>query len=136
MNWETIVTILGALGGLEAVKWFFTRKSVSRMASAKAQNEETAAAGAREKLYEDTILFLQQQLKEKEERFADQTERLRRSTTAELRLTRKVGELETRLAVVRCDRIACSRRIPPFSNTVPAGNPETDEGQNNKKEEG
>ena len=59
MNWETIATVLGAMGGLEFLKWLFTHKSVRRMASAQASGEETNAAASREKLYEDTILFLQ-----------------------------------------------------------------------------
>lgn len=114
MNWEIIATVLGAMGGLEFLKWLFTHKSVRRMASAQASGEETNAAASREKLYEDTILFLQTQLKEKEERFAHQTEQLRQSTASELELTRKVGELEIRVLSTRCDLLNCKDRRPPL----------------------
>lgn len=114
MNWEMMMQLLAALGGLEAVKWVMTRKSASRIARAQAFTEEQNALSAREKLYEDTILFLQSQLKEKEERFASQTEQLRAAMAAELSLTRRLGELELRLQACRCDKIDCRHRVPPL----------------------
>ncbi|MCM1152132.1 MAG: hypothetical protein NC328_00550 [Muribaculum sp.] len=109
-----IVTVVGALGGLEFVKWISTRKSQSRMEAAKAQSEETSANSAREKLCEDTITFLQTQLHDKELRFAEQTDLLRSTTAHELELTRRVGELEQNLILTRCDLTACPHRQPPF----------------------
>lgn len=116
MNWEIMIQLIGAFGGLEALKWLLTRKSAGRLARAQAMNEESAALKAREKLYEDTILFLQTQLKEKEERFSHQTELLRKATAAELELTRKLGELQLRLQSCRCDKYRCPDREPPLFN--------------------
>lgn len=115
-SWDMLLQVIGAVGGLEAVKWIATRKSAGRMARAQAISEESSALSAREKLYEDTILFLQNQLKEKEERFALQTDELRKATASELQLTRRIGSLELRLQSCRCDRFSCRERIPPLWN--------------------
>ncbi|MCM1376957.1 MAG: hypothetical protein NC097_04895 [Clostridium sp.] len=110
-----MIQLLGAIGGLEAIKWLMNRKNASRIVRAQAMTEEQSALSAREKLYEDTILFLQQQLKEKEERFAQQTELLRQSTSSELELTRQLGQLELRLQRCRCDKFNCADRQPPLA---------------------
>ena len=38
----TLVTVLSAMGGWEAVKWFLNRKSNSRVAEAEAETESNA----------------------------------------------------------------------------------------------
>lgn len=114
MNWEIILSVTAALGGIEGLKWLYTRRSSRRIASAQAEEQEAQADSARERLYEETIQFLQTQLKEKEERFADLTAQLRKSTASELRLTRRLGESELRYATSRCDRLHCQHRLPPL----------------------
>ena len=69
-----ILTIIGTLGGFEAIKWgisFYTnRKTDARIKDAHADAEEFKAL----REYNE---FLQKQLSEKEERFVEQTGRLR-----------------------------------------------------------
>lgn len=69
-----ILTIIGTLGGFEAIKWgisFYTnRKTNARIEDAHADVEEFKAL----REYNE---FLQKQLSDKEERFVEQTGRLR-----------------------------------------------------------
>lgn len=110
--WETVVTVLGALGGFEFIKWLFNRKSASRVAVAEAEASEF-------RTLEEMIQFLQTQLKEKEERFAEQTQLVRKLNTEVIDLTKKISALEIKLANVRCDDLACPFRKPPTANTPP-----------------
>ena len=67
MNWEVLITILGTILGsqtvTEIIRWLKNRKTDSRIEEAHADSEEVN--GLRE-----TLQFLQDQLKAKEERFA------------------------------------------------------------------
>ncbi len=114
MNWDILLTLLGALGGLETIKWLSDRKNFRRLSKAQADSGQTEAAAARERLYEETILFLQTQLKEKEMRFAEQTAALRQSMQQELALTRNYNTLEIRYLTSRCDNFNCPHRQPPL----------------------
>ena len=55
----TLVTVLSAMGGWEAVKWFLNRKSNSRVAEAEADSAELH-------VMKETYEFLQEQLRQKE----------------------------------------------------------------------
>lgn len=101
----TIITLLTALGGWEAVKWFLTRKSNTRLAEAKADDSEFAVLAK-------TNIFLQEQLAKKEERFAEQTELVRTLTTENLALTAKVSRLETERSMKLCEVRGCQSRQP------------------------
>lgn len=112
MWWESIIAIITALGGIETVKFFLNRKTNSRIALAEAQAAEFHTL-------QETVVFLQHQLQEKEERFANQTDRLR-STQDDLfkeRELRHKAELE--LALKRCDDQYCPFRRPPNAHTPP-----------------
>ncbi|MDE7380704.1 MAG: hypothetical protein K2N03_01075 [Muribaculaceae bacterium] len=116
MNWDIIIALTGALGGVEALKWWVNRKNLKRLSAAQAESGQIEASAAREHLYEETILFLQAQLKEKEVRFAEQTDALRKSMQQELDLTRRISKLEIRYLSSRCDDLKCPNRKPPLSN--------------------
>lgn len=117
MTWgQTLAVIIGALGGLEFIKWLFTRKRVAR-------TDEF-------KLLRETNEFLQQQLQDKEERFAEQTQLVRKQNTEILDLTTKMAEMEIRheqekaelrieLVEVRCKDKNCPFRLPPNAHTPP-----------------
>lgn len=109
-----IIAVATAFGGLEALKWWTTRRSARQSAVAEADHSQTDAFAARERLYEDTITFLQAQLRDKEERFAALTDRLHAAMEAELDLTRRLGEMELRYLSSRCDAYDCPRRRPPL----------------------
>ena len=66
-----IATIIGAIGGWEMIKYFLNRKTNKRKEEAEADSVEFG-------VLRDTVEFLQQQLHDKEERFAAQTDRLRK----------------------------------------------------------
>ena len=71
---NTILAIIGAMGGVEGIKWgiraWANRKTNARIADAQADVEEFKALREYNEL-------LQKQLSEKEERFVEQTGRLR-----------------------------------------------------------
>lgn len=117
-------TIVTALGGIELIKWWYTRKSNKRLAVATADTAETTAEQNEWALLERREQFMQSQLVLKEERVADLTEQLRlerasrielmdKLAEAEISHQKEVAELKLELAVKRCDRKRCSKRIPP-----------------------
>ena len=88
---STIASLLGTLSIWEAVKYWLNRKTNKRMEEAEADSKEFATL-------RDMIEFLQSQLKEKEERFADQTARLRKTQDENFNLLHEKALLEMRLA--------------------------------------
>lgn len=102
---ETLVTVLTAMGGLEAVKYLINRKSNARISEAEADSAEFH-------VLKEQIEFLQVQLKQKEERFAEQTQLVRNLNTEVLELTQKLGNTELELQRYRCIRAKCQQREP------------------------
>lgn len=101
----TLVTVLSAMGGWEALKWFLNRKSNSRVAEAEADSAEFH-------VMKETYEFLQGQLKQKEERFAEQTQLVRKLNSEVLELTQQKAAVELELQKFRCIRQKCSSREP------------------------
>jgi len=127
MDWQLLGTILGTvLGGqgiFELVKWFRNRKAEGRIAEAHADSEEFTTLS-------QTNLFIQQQLKDKEERFAEQTNLVRKLNTEVIQLTRDKAAIELEferykarveleLERVRCNDRPCPWRQPPNLLTQP-----------------
>lgn len=116
-DWILLVTALGGIEGIKQLaKWWMSRKTSRRIDEARADTEEFRAL----REYNE---FLQQQLTDKEQRFAQQTERLRAAQTdlfasreecARLRLEHAgaLSELRLELALKRCERKKCSDREP------------------------
>lgn len=102
---ETLMTILTALGGWEFVKYLINRKSNKRISEAEADSAEFH-------VLKEHIEFLQEQNKQKEERFADQTQLVRNLNNEVLELTKKNGSLELDLQKYRCIRPKCQQREP------------------------
>lgn len=105
MDWEIIATIIGSLGGWEAIKYLLNRKQNARIKEAEADINEFH-------VLKETLEFLQTQLHEKEERFAEQTELVRKLNTEVLELTKKSGLLELDLQTYRCIKRKCGNREP------------------------
>lgn len=101
----TILTIVTTLGGWEAIKYFIHRKSNSRIAEAKADGSEFS-------VLRDTVVFLQEQLQKKEERFAEQTDLVRKLTSENLELTRENAMLKAERGLKLCERRNCGNREP------------------------
>jgi hypothetical protein len=62
---------------------------------------------------------LQTQLKEKEERFAEQTNIVRKLNLDIIDLLKDKGAIEVELVMVRCDDADCPFRQPPNAKTPP-----------------
>lgn len=109
MELTGIVTIIGAMGGFEAIKWgiraWVNRKNNARIADARADAEEFKAL----REYNE---FLQKQLSEKEERFVDQTGRLRQVQDELFTLKESYSDVKLELALKRCERKKCGDREP------------------------
>lgn len=110
---EIILSIIGALGGWEAIKYLLNRKSNQRTAMAEADLSQFHTL-------QETIQFLQSQLKEKEERFAEQTNIVRKLNLDIIDLLKDKGAMEVELVRVRCDDDDCPFRQPPNAKTPPA----------------
>lgn len=104
-----ILTIVGSFGGIEAIKWganfFANRKTNARIEDAHADAEEFKAL----REYNE---FLQKQLSEKEERFVEQTGRLREVQDELFSLKEDHSNLKLELAVKKCEKKKCGDREP------------------------
>lgn len=101
----TVASILASLGGWEMIKYLINRKTNNRVAEAQADTVEFT-------VLRQTVEFLQAQLQEKEQRFAQQTELLRKANTEILELTKEKGAIELELSMHRCLRKKCNQREP------------------------
>lgn len=142
MNWEIISTIIGTILGSQAVaeivRWVKNRKTDSRIEEAHADSEEFNSL-------RETIQFLQEQLKGKEERFAEQTNIVRNLNTEVIQLTREKADVELayarykadtelELEKVRCEDRTCPWRIPPNAYTDQKPFNKTKEDYHNEKD--
>ena len=100
-----IASVLTAFGGWEAIKYFLNKDTNKRIAEAEADSVEFT-------LLRQTVEFLQTQLREKEERFAQQTELVRKLNAEVLELTKEKGKVELELQTYRCIRKKCGQREP------------------------
>ncbi len=102
---QMAVSVISAMGGAELVRFLLLRRSNSRKASAEAATSEFH-------VLQETNQFLQQQLKEKEERFAEQTGIVRQLNADIIELLKRNGALECELATTRCLVRHCGNRQP------------------------
>ena len=102
---ETLVAILTSLGGWEFVKYLINRKSNARISDAEADSAEFH-------VMKEQIEFMQEQMKQKEERFAEQTLLVRNLNNELLDMTKKLGSTELELQKFRCIRAKCLEREP------------------------
>lgn len=109
MNLNDWLAIIGALGGFEAIKWgvnfYMNRKTNARIEDANADSAEF-------KTLREYNEFLQKQLSEKEERFIEQTNRLRSVQDELFTLKEDHYNLKLELALKRCERKKCNNREP------------------------
>ena len=100
-----IASVLTAFGGWEAIKYFLNKDTNKRIAEAEADSVEFS-------VLRQTVEFLQTQLREKEERFAQQTELVRKLNAEVLELTKEKGKVDLELQTYRCIRKKCGEREP------------------------
>ena len=102
---ETAAGAITALGGWETIKYLVNRKANGRKAEAEADSVEFT-------VLKDTTEFLQQQLKEKEQRFSEQTDMVRKLNAEVLDLTREKARIDLELQRYKCVRKLCKDREP------------------------
>lgn len=102
---EMAASAITAVGGWEAVRYMLNRKTNRRKEEAEADNVEFG-------VLRDAMLFLQTQLKEKEQRFAEQNEVVRRLNADVLEATRQKAQLELQLHRYRCVVRNCAHKDP------------------------
>jgi len=88
---SNIGSLLGTLSLWEAIKYWLNRKTNKRKEKAEADSAELA-------VIRETINFLQEQWKKSEERYANQTERLRKFQDENFVLLREKAILELKLS--------------------------------------
>ena len=105
-DWVMLVTALGGIEGIkQLIKWWRARKTNARIEDAHADVEEFKAL----REYNE---FLQKQLSEKEQRFVEQTDRLRKVQDELFTLKEANSDLKLELALKRCERKKCGDREP------------------------
>lgn len=105
-DWVMLVTALGGIEGIkQLIKWWMSRKTNARIEDVHADVEEFKAL----REYNE---FLQKQLSEKEQRFVEQTDRLRKAQDELFTLKEANSDLKLELALKRCERKKCGDREP------------------------
>lgn len=105
-DWVILISALGGVEGIkQLIKFWMSRKTNARIKDARADVEEFKAL----REYNE---FLQKQLSEKEERFVEQTGRLRTVQDELFSLKEENSNFKLELAMKRCEKKKCSDRIP------------------------
>ena len=105
-DWVMLVTALGGIEGIkQLIKWWMSRTTNARIEDAHADVEEFKAL----REYNE---FLQKQLSVKEQRFVEQTDRLRKVQDELFTLKEANSDLKLELALKRCERKKCGDREP------------------------
>lgn len=106
-DWVILITALGGIEGIKQfLKWWASRKNAARIDDAHADLEEF-------KTLREYTEFLQKQLTEKEERFVEQTGRLRKTQDELFALKDENSSMRIELALKRCEKKRCGDREPP-----------------------
>ena len=109
MTWEVILSAVGAVGGFEFIRWLVERIAHRQQHRRKAEAEADSVEFS---VLRDVVEFLEMQLKEKEMRFAEQTELVRSLNKEIVTLTQEKGQTELELQHYRCIRPKCLDREP------------------------
>lgn len=100
-----VSAVVGSLSFWELVKYLIHLRANSRKADSEADASEFS-------VLRETVVFLQEQLHKKEERFAEQTDVVRRLNAENLDLVREVTMLKTERGLKLCERRNCLQREP------------------------
>lgn len=124
--WQTIITLIGTLGGLELVKWLFHRKASAKVAEAEAEAAQTKAEEDEFHLKRERLQFADEQLLEKDKRYAELSSKYYEQTLLVRKLNEQaiereqqigksnaeVAELKAERAMKLCERRCCANRQP------------------------
>lgn len=116
---ETIVSIIGALGGFELIKWLYTRKSKAKVEEAEAEIKRVKAEADEYHLIRERLDYLNKEMNEKEKRFTEQNEYVRKLNKELIDKETEIGnhksrisELETERSMKLCQVRGCANRQP------------------------
>lgn len=116
---ETILTIASAFGGLELLKWLYTRKSKGRLAQAEADIADIKTRSDEYQLLKERLDYLNSQMLDKEKRFAEQTDHVRKLTREVIDKEIEIGNYKAEIASLQaerkmklCERRGCQQRQP------------------------
>ena len=123
MDYTSILEVSASMGtvigGWEFIKYMLNirtnkrkERSEADKAKAEADKAEAEASSADFSVLRETVEFLQQQLKDKEERFANQTDRLRKVQDDYFELLKTDAQKDLELQRFRCVRPKCAQREP------------------------
>ena len=106
-DWVILLTALGGIEGVKQfIKWWMSRKTDARIDDTRADREEF-------ELLRDVTGFLEKTLSEKEQRFVEQTDRLRKLQDELLKLQEMNAQIRIDLTLKRCEKKNCTDREPP-----------------------
>lgn len=137
MDWKELIssgtTLLIALGGLECIKWLYTRRSKRKESMANAEKAEAEAEKVEVEVEkasaevdslelkneEDEFHFLRDRLKYKDEelmakdkRITELVERVIEKTMENGTLSARISALEAERKMKLCERRGCPERLP------------------------
>lgn len=126
MNWETLISIIIALGGLELIKWFFNRKANAKIVEAQADSAKIQAEEDEFHLKRERLKFADEQLLEQEKRYADLSDKYYEQTLLVRKLNEQaiereqsigqqkaeIAELKAERSMKLCERRGCPQRQP------------------------
>lgn len=108
----TLSTVVGALGGLEFIKWAFNLGSYKRNEAAKAEVAELEADRLEIVVMKENIEFLQSQLNKRNEEISEKNELLRKQNEEILELKSENVMLKTERQMKLCEVRGCTKREP------------------------
>lgn len=101
---QNIAAVLISLGGFEFIKWIFNRKTDKRLAEATADHTEVKTDTDEFHLLRERLELADRQLLEKEQRFYEQTDELRKTTGELLTAERRISELNGEVSALKAER--------------------------------
>lgn len=114
-----VVSMLLALGGFEGIKWVINWGSNKRIAKATAEHTEIKSDTDEFHLLRERLELADRQLLEKEQRFYEQTDELRKTTGELLAAERRISELNGEVSELKaerrmklCEKRNCAQREP------------------------
>lgn len=111
MDWAAIATIIGALGGLEFVKWLVNGKAYARKENASARDAELA-------VHEKQIDRYEQRLAQRDAKVDAIYRELREVQARELEHIKEINRLQFEVdlrELQKCEERGCDKRKPPSS---------------------
>lgn len=111
MDWSAIATIIGALGGLEFVKWLVNGRTYARKENASARDAELA-------VHEKQIDRYEQRLAQRDAKVDAIYKELREVQARELEHIKEINRLKFEVdlrELQKCEVRGCDKRRPPSS---------------------